>query len=1748
MSLTYHAASRGTAAANVYYIYATSTVPCNQIQNYYTVTVAVGGTATGVASGATGIGCNTDPTNSFAPTITISAYSTALNTATETLTFTPTAKGANPQYTVTANSNAGLKSNASGNYTMTHSDGSTTAPSLEITTQSNASPYPTGTVFTFTSYLTHPFTEGESTNDKLITWGQTNGVANPAQTSWTEVNTDLRYKSVATWTIPVWNPVYKPTQLNAIVAKKGGLVSNSFTAGNVITLSTFFNLLAGGGTQNIAWTVGANTGNTCAGTPGALSGGNINATTTSATTVASNGSVSWTVPAYCNNANTGATPDYVSVSLDPRVGLGYTAPGVTYLTALLAANTVTVAAPTQAQLDASALRKPDGTPVLHADAVAASVNDPAPTAPSLAYTHWGNTDVRNWIRAASHVRFTATPPGGVARTIDIPIPWKITDASQAYSSPLNSTTILDQQLKTVIVAGNPTVVTYGSGLNIELDQTYKVENAASAVFTNDTNGTVLTAAATTTVFLYGVVYRPAYISWLFSGKYQNTNAAWPGYTTSVALYGTANRNYIVFDAMANNLVPGQGTNVAWGKSFGPVATPWGNVTVPQYNVIGTYTGTASVDASTVKTPFLTRIQAVKNAAINTWINHQADVFWAFRELDPANEAGNGGASTFNNTSATTLSGANPTTTHLNGLDSGWTVLNNTTVQGITSANGNSVTGMTRISYLFASSQTPLTYAVARALAQFEDPSSVFNGVETGNVSQCSNSFLMLFTDGIDNNSINGANNPNLTTPYITGSGITASLTIKAGNDSIIANPANINRSGTYWNLFTFAGIGAHLADPATGVSGTDFMPQTTIASVTSVAPSTFLPYAINQRAGVAYSKDHRVTMMTVGVSLGGQYTNSASPKASLFNAAVVGDSSVSASFATYSFNPATPPFYHTFIPPTGTYPGTWVANDWVVNPSDPADYPTVGQRAPGAVYFFDATNPALVSTDMNYAFLLAIGSVTNNATANPNLPFVGASLGNEVFIGNFQPPIAGGVIWPGDLMMFATRQEPSGKVDILDNSGNIIGGVGPGLNEQLNSSTAQWAASTSMNARIWSNRNLYTRLPSTSATEMPLTSFAYTNAALLPYVATTQVNNIRKAVIQFAAGGDTSTVVAPNPPAVNRNNIMGDVIDSAPSAVEYNFSQVSGSLTATLSAVGGNRFRLILVGTNQGWLHAFGEVTKTISDPNGDGQSLVTGAADELWAFMPTDFLANLDYITTPANTHRYMVDGSPAIYFLDLPPAGGGSGNGVVDSNERAVAVIGLGKGGRSYYALDIHNPYTPTLLWSLVPDEAANFPAARIAAGGPNMATVQGILANFGFSTSAPAFGRITFNGVVHDCVFLSGGLSEPEVEANFTGSPKLGRSVMALDVYSGQVLAAVDLTSASVGGATVGSVYAGVIPFEYILNSGMAQRAYFTDYKGGLWSWGSKAVSATAPYVNFRIDTSEITTWTMRKVFQDDNTVASGLGARYSTLPAPFVVSSFQGPAYNGQAVPSGVGIAMISGDRNNPVDLNYYTAPPPPNISPVNHQLTVVFDRQDSRALGLDTAAGPDTGIVPNIGGTNLLVGLDTAPLLGTPATPCTDAWFSVFTSSCANFYLGTSLSPKYGYYVSLPPISGGFIPKGINPPLVVSGSLFYSYFTPTAADPCSGGTGKTSSWLIADVMNPIVTDQRGGLFTPSGQIFSWTGVASNYIAIGSSAVLQGGTIANSATGVGVPLTVPHLNTTLTQPFNNFPKIRVWRDVQ
>jgi len=786
-----------------------------------------------------------------------------------------------------------------------------------------------------------------------------------------------------------------------------------------------------------------------------------------------------------------------------------------------------------------------------------------------------------------------------------------------------------------------------------------------------------------------------------------------------------------------------------------------------------------------------------------------------------------------------------------------------------------------------------------------------------------------------------------------------------------------------------------------------------------------------------------------------------------------------------------------------------------------------------------------------------------------------------VYLGSCQPPKTGGVIWPGALFMFGTR-ESGGAISIIDNKGDVA--------TVIDKSTALWATSDVLLGRSWKDRKLYTRLPGGTALK-PFKAAGADFTAMEPYIANLKVpawsTSELQTMVQSAMGADTAGAKdGDGLPVNNRANIMGDIINSAPAALEYKFtdSTIAAGIAASsrLNAVAdGERFRIILVGTNQGWLHAFGEVTKTstITDSEGKEQEIVTGAVDELWSFMPTDFLKDLDYVygpTSGSNSHKFMVDGTPAIYLLDLPPATGGSGNGWLDYNsdvtksERGIAIIGLRKGGRSYYALDIRDPFNPTLKWSLVPDESASLPATRnLTKPTVALADLQTIVADMGFSSSTPATARIAFDGKLRDAVFLGGGFSVPEVESNFLKDGKtipLGRSVMALDVYTGEMLSAVDLTKVPYGTTvygnpttcSVGPVAAGLVPFEFFLNSGMAQRAYFIDYAGGLWSWGSKATpSATdatyGVYKDYRVDSSDLAKWTagssgtapgIRKVYHDGSASKNWL---YSTLPAPFRVGYFRGVGKGGNASPSAVGIAMVSGDRNNPLDYEYAAG-----TKPSQHRLTVVFDRQDSRAWGLDTQDGPDAGI-----GDGQLADFTDKTATTATTTPCTDSVMKDITPGCTDYFLAPKkadgspdeANTKFGYYVNFPvPANPAFVSKGINYPIVISGSLFYTYFEPTTADPCTGGTGVSHSMLISDVFQPLVKDNRSGIANPSGELAKWSGVASDYIAVGTRGVIQGGTVALANPIPGGVQTTIEIKNLQGSAKARYPKARVWRTVQ
>ena len=114
-------------------------------------------------------------------------------------------------------------------------------------------------------------------------------------------------------------------------------------------------------------------------------------------------------------------------------------------------------------------------------------------------------------------------------------------------------------------------------------------------------------------------------------------------------------------------------------------------------------------------------------------------------------------------------------------------------------------------------------------------------------------------------------------------------------------------------------------------------------------------------------------------------------------------------------------------------------------------------------------------------------------------------------------------------------------------------------------------------------------------------------------------------------------------------------------------------------------------------------------------------------------------------------------------------------------------------------------------------------------------------------------------------------------------------------------------------------------------------------------------------------------------------------------------------------------------------------------------------------------------------------------------------------------------------------------------MVVANSLFYTYFSPVAYDPCTGGSGFSYSKLVTDVKNPIAGDARTDISLASGTKDTWSGVASDYISVGTRSVLQGGTVAVAAPPAGASATTPEIHSTPGASANRYPKPRVWRTV-
>ncbi|MDD2767325.1 MAG: PilC/PilY family type IV pilus protein [Methylococcus sp.] len=348
-----------------------------------------------------------------------------------------------------------------------------------------------------------------------------------------------------------------------------------------------------------------------------------------------------------------------------------------------------------------------------------------------------------------------------------------------------------------------------------------------------------------------------------------------------------------------------------------------------------------------------------------------------------------------------------------------------------------------------------------------------------------------------------------------------------------------------------------------------------------------------------------------------------------------------------------------------------------------------------------------------------------------------------------------------------------------------------------------------------------------------------------------------------------------------RKWLMGDPLHSA--AVPVNYGARTGYSTGVQDV-------RILVSGNDGYLHMFrnsASGSTTTESPS--------GAED--WAFMPRKLLGNLKPLSDngAATPHVYGLDGTAAVYVNDA------NGDGTVNNTDQVIAYIGMRRGGKGYYALDITNPDSPKMLWTIEKNDAS------------------GNFTELGYSFSDPTIAKLDWGGGRKPVLIFGGGYSTNK-DASSTDNAKNGAT--GTDDTQGNAIYIVDAKTGALvwkavqsgGAGGSGTVYqhSGLldsIPSKVAAidtdDNGSVDRLYVGDTGGVLWraDLGYVNESGTAVY-------NDPAHWSLTPVLSVGRH-AGQADRRFFHRP-DFVPASQGGIRFDA--------VVIGSGDREHPLDTN------------------------------------------------------------------------------------------------------------------------------------------------------------------------------------------------------------------------------------
>lgn len=287
---------------------------------------------------------------------------------------------------------------------------------------------------------------------------------------------------------------------------------------------------------------------------------------------------------------------------------------------------------------------------------------------------------------------------------------------------------------------------------------------------------------------------------------------------------------------------------------------------------------------------------------------------------------------------------------------------------------------------------------------------------------------------------------------------------------------------------------------------------------------------------------------------------------------------------------------------------------------------------------------------------------------------------NELFISVFAP--SKNLHWPGNLKKYRIYNNDIYGVSTLTSAIDPDTGFFATGSQALNSANsvldgpiaAAGGAANSLTA--YSSRKMYTYLGGTDK-DLTAADNAFQSAnGNITYDMVGAVDDVeRDRVIRYGRGEDLRDEDKDDNRAENHFR-MGDPMHARPAILVHGGTEAAPEGT-------------VFVPTNDGVLHAFDMASI------GTSTTVTVKETKERWSFIPQEFLARQGalYNDNPTATRNYALDGDVKVFKYDVKQ------DGTIDpaDGDKAYIFFGTGRGGRSYYALDVTLIDKPKFLWKI-------------------------------------------------------------------------------------------------------------------------------------------------------------------------------------------------------------------------------------------------------------------------------------------------------------------------------------------------------------------------------------------------------------------------------------------------------------------